>query len=49
MQNNENFASVVEEMLNIEIQSQPYGESVTAKTVNIIEQILVQPSTKIRY
>ena len=49
MQNNENFASVVEEMLNTEIYSQPYGESVTAKTVNIIEKILVQPSTKIRY
>ena len=49
MQNNENFASVVEEMLNTEIYSQPYGESVTVKTVNIIEKILVHPSTKIRY
>jgi UDP-N-acetylglucosamine 2-epimerase len=49
MQNNENFTSVVEEMLNTEIYSQPYGDSVTVKVVNIIEKILVQPSTKIRY
>jgi UDP-N-acetylglucosamine 2-epimerase len=49
MQNNENFGSVVEEMLNAKIHNQPYGESVTTKTVNLIEKILVQPQAKIHY
>lgn len=49
IQNNEDFSKVVEEMINAKIQNQPYGESVTSKTVNLIEKILVQPQAKIHY
>jgi len=49
MQNHENFADVVKEMLNTKIHKQPYGESVTSKTVNLIEKILIKPQAKIHY
>jgi UDP-N-acetylglucosamine 2-epimerase len=47
MQNNEDFSMIVEEMLKTRVKSQPYGESVTNKTVNIIEKIMIRPSMKI--
>ena len=47
-QNNEDFDSAVESMLNIKIQSHPYGEDVTAKTVSLLKEILLQ-SPKVRY
>lgn len=49
LQNNENFASAVEEMMSIKIQNHPYGESVTAKTLSTLNEILLQPSAKIHY
>ena len=48
-QNNENFANVVESMLNIKIQNHPYGESVTAKTISTIKEILLEESPKVHY
>lgn len=48
-QNNENFASAVEDMLNIKIQNHPYGESVTAKTISTIKEILLEESPKVHY
>ena len=49
LQNSEDFVSVVEEMLNIQVRDHPYGKSVTFKTVNIIKNIILQPSVKIHH
>jgi len=43
--NDENFSQVVEEMLKVKVKNQPYGKSVTKKTVNIIKKILMELNT----
>lgn len=48
-QNNENFAEVVESMINIKIKNHPYGESVTTKTISTINEIIVEESPKVHY
>jgi len=46
MQNNQSLAKVVDEMIRSKIKNQPYGKTVTRRTINVIKKILKECKTE---